>query len=294
MKPSKIINRLLKRIPGVSDYFRYLRDSKPLRSNLIFRENLGFYFNGKPSMENGEFEPFETAITESLFKKFDIFVNIGANTGFYVCKALSQGVPVIAFEPNQLNVNILLRNVEANNFGTEFHLFPIALSNTHGVLPMYGSSTGASLIDGWAGQSNQYLVPISKFDSIAKSLVANKSCFVLIDIEGAELNCLKGASAIIDSNESNVFLVEISVGEHQPKGININPNLIETFNFMFSHGYQAFTADKNLREIEADEVIKVAKTEINTFGTHNFIFTKNISILDEIEFNLKDCSALNK
>lgn len=148
-------------------------------------------------MEKGEFEPQETAIVESLFEAFDVFVNIGANTGYYVCKALRRGVRVVAFEPNQLNVNILLRNVEANKFEADFTLFPIALSDQNGVLPMYGESTGASLIDGWAGQNNRYLVPTSKFDSTAKSLVDNMCCLVLIDIEGAELNCLKGAAALI-------------------------------------------------------------------------------------------------
>ena len=44
---------------------------------------------------------------------------------------------------------------------------------------MYGASTGASLIYGWAGQQNQYLVPISKFDSIAETLVNSKSCLFL-------------------------------------------------------------------------------------------------------------------
>ena len=34
---------------------------------------------------------------------------------------------------------------------------------------------------------------------------------VLIDIEGSELNCLKGADALIKSSENNVFLIEINV-----------------------------------------------------------------------------------
>ena len=64
-------------------------------------------------------------------------------------------------------VNILLRNIEANKFNTDFQLFPIALSNELGVLPMYGASTGASLIKGWAGQMGSSLVPISSFDKTA-------------------------------------------------------------------------------------------------------------------------------
>ena len=102
---------LVERIPGAAGYYRYMRDSKPLTKEVVFREPLGFYFNGDSSMEKGEFEPLETVIVESLLEEFDIFVNIGANTGYYVCKALHRGVPVVAFEPNQLNVNILLNRV---------------------------------------------------------------------------------------------------------------------------------------------------------------------------------------
>ncbi len=281
----KFAKTLIKKIPGATDYYRYLHDSKALNAEVVFREKLGFHFNGSSLMEKGEFEPHETAIVENLFEFFDVFVNIGANTGYYVCKALSRGIPVVAFEPNQLNVNILLKNIEANKFETDFHLFPLALSNKNGVLPMYGASTGASLIYGWAGQQNQYLVPISKFDSIAETLVNSKSCLVLIDIEGSELNCLKGADALIKSSENNVFLIEITVCQHQPSGISINPNLVDTFNLMFSYGYNAFTANKKLRKIEISEVIKVASTKVDTIRAHNFIFTKNVDILKKIIFD---------
>ena len=279
----RFIKPLIQKIPGAADYYRYLRDSKPLRTEVAFREKLGFFFNGDLSMEKGQFEPQETAIFESLLGKFDIFINVGANTGYYVCKALNRAVPVVAFEPNQLNVNILLKNVAANKFKADFQLFPVALSNQHGILPMYGVNTGASLIDGWAGQKHKYLVPISKFDSIAKSSVENKSCLVLIDIEGGELNCLKGAETLLTS-QKNVFLVEITIGEHQPKGININPNLVDTFNFMFTRGYKAFTADASLRKVEMQEVRNVASSEIDTLGTHNFIFTKNEEVINKIVF----------
>ena len=279
----RLFRPLVEKIPGAATYYRYVRDSKSLGLEVEFRDKLGFFFNGNLSMEKGEFEPQETRIIESLFGSFDLFVNIGANTGYYVCKALNLGVPVVAFEPNQLNVNILLRNIEANGFETDFQLFPIALSNQNGVLPMYGASTGASLIDGWAGQKNKYLVAVSKFDSTAKFLVDGKSCLVLIDIEGAELDCLKGAETLLAAPHT-VFLVEICTGAHQPQEINVNPNLVETFDLMFSHGYEAFTADTNLRRIEINEINEIARSGIDTLGINNFIFTRDKDLLGKINF----------
>jgi FkbM family methyltransferase len=156
-------------------------------------------------MEAGIFEASEVKIFDSIVKKFDLLINVGANNGYYVCKALSKGVEVIAFEPDQLNVNKLLRNIDANKFAPSFQLFPIALSDRTGVLPLYGALTGASLIEGWAGQYDKKLVPISTFDKTASSQTVGKNCFIVVDVEGGELNFLKGAKTLLSSNTNNCF-----------------------------------------------------------------------------------------
>lgn len=285
MKIFSVLKPIVEKIPGLAKYYRIIRDSKSLNSEVIYRENLGFFFNGYESMEKGEFDPNETAIIEGLIESFDIFINIGANTGYFVCKSLYKGVPTIAFEPNQYNVKMLLKNVEANKFSTDFHFFPVALSDKDGVLPMYGSYTAASLIDGWMGQKKSNLVPVSTFDMIGTSLIENKSCFVVIDIEGEELNCLKGAHTLLNSDNDIVFLIEVSMGEHFPKDIEINPNLYETFSLMDSYGYKAYTADYKLRKIELSEVSSINLSNKNTLGTPNFLFTKKKEFISKIHFN---------
>ena len=44
---------------------------------------------------------------------------------------------------------------------------------------------------------------------------------------------------------------------------------------MFSHGYEGYTADTNLRRLEINEIQEIAVSGIDTLGTHNFIFTKD-------------------
>lgn len=279
----KYFKPLVEKCPPLADFYRFRRDSRQVSRDVEFRNALGFRFNGHKDMEAGTFEPDETRIIEKLVPLADIFVNIGANTGYYVCRALQKGVPVIAFEPDQLNVKMLLRNVQANNFSASFQLFPVALSDKPGILPLYGASTGASLIAGWAGQGNSTLVPVSVFDQTAAPLVAGKTCFVLIDVEGAELGCLKGAEALLKSSDDNVFLIEISVAEHQPTGTAINKNLFETFELMKRHGYSAYAANDTLREITLAEVSAVASTHQNTLGTHNFLFVKDFNRVSGIQ-----------
>lgn len=269
--------------PNVGNHYRYYRDAKILRSEVLFREKLGCFFNGASAMEDGEFEPDETNIFDKIIGNYDVFVNIGANTGYYVCKALQKEIRTIAFEPNQLNVNILLRNIEANNFDADFQLFPIALSNELGVLPLFGASTGASLVKGWAGQVSNTLVPISSFDSTALPLTEDQKCFVMIDIEGAELGCLKGAISLLTSDTNNDFLIEICVNQNQPDGIIVNPKLVETFEFMYSYGYVGYTVGAKMRKVELSEVKKIASTNVDTLRVYNFIFTKSDEILNELK-----------
>ncbi len=286
MKIFNFFKPLVEKIPLLAECYRFLRDSKSLNSEVIFRKQLGFFFNGSESMENGEFDPNETAIIENLLNSFDIFINIGANTGYFVCKSLKKGVRTIAFEPNQYNVKMLLKNVQANNFSTDFHFFPVALSNKAGVLPMYGAYTAASLIDGWMGQKKRALVPVSTFDKVASSLIKNKSCFVVIDIEGAELDCLKGAHTLLNSENDIVFLIEISVVGHFTKKVNVNPNLYETFSLMDSYGYEAYTANNELRKIELSEISSINVSNKNTLNTPNFLFVKKKETLKKIHFNI--------
>ena len=115
-------------------------------------------------------------------------------------------------------------------------------------------------------------------------LVENQSCFIVIDIEGAELDCLKGAKKLLSSKNENVFFIEISVNDRHLDTIKINPNLLETFSLMQSYGYQAYSADSNLRIIELSEVSNINSTGINTLNTPNFLFVKKKELLNKIKF----------
>lgn len=276
----EILKAVLKKIPGVAQFARNQRVRLKLSKDVTFKKELGFKFNGPALMECGKFEPDETYVFEALIENFDCFVNIGANAGYYVLKALNRNIETIAFEPNELNIKLLLRNINANKFLAQSHIFPLALSDFVGVVPIYGASTGASLVAGWAGQEHHELVPVSTFDLIGKSIVKEKSPFILIDIEGAEFSCLKGARETLLENDKSAFMVEICTTEHQPGEVVINPNLMQTFELFFSYGFLAYTATRSMRRVSLDEVRMVIDTRTDSFGTHNFLFIKNEKLLE--------------
>jgi hypothetical protein len=67
--------------------------------------------------------------------------------------------------------------------------------------------------------------------------------------------------------------MEISSSKHQPKGVDMNPHLAETFSLFFEHDYQAFTANSASVEITPAMVQEVF-TGHRRLDTHNFVFIK--------------------
>jgi FkbM family methyltransferase len=280
MKLIKFLKPLVEKTV-LAKLYRYYRDSKPLRKKIIYRKALGFYFNGfadnSDSMEQGWYEPVRTSIFEKVIRQSDLFINIGANSGYYVCRALKNHIDVLAFEPNLLNIKILLHNVITNNFQAKFQLIPVALTDKIGILQLYGDNTGASLIKNWSGQIQSTLTPVSTFDSMFSTLIKDKKCLVLMDMEGSEYNCLKGAESLLINNKQGLFLVEIHVKADQPIKGDINPRLIDTFEIFFKYGFSAYAIDTELHKIELDDIKMVVETGVDTLRSpsNTFIFISN-------------------
>ena len=169
MKIIQIIKPIVDRFPIIANYYRLKRDMNYLSSNPKYRKNLGFKFNGPKSMINGDFEIEETQLILKILTNVSSVINIGANIGYYCLYALKLNKYVIAFEPNRLNTTVLLKNIESNGWRDRIEIFPVALSDRLGILPLYGASTGASLVKGWAGQGNSEIVPINTLDNILGS-----------------------------------------------------------------------------------------------------------------------------
>lgn len=235
---------------------------------------MGFLFAGNPIMEQGRFEPNEVTLIQSLLPDSDVFVNIGANIGFYVCLALDAGKSAIAVEPNTANLRCLYRNLGANGWLRDVEIYPIALADEIGIEPMFGSGITSSLVPGWAHSSGRVteFVPVSTLDRILGSRLQGKRALFLVDVEGAELRLLKGAKKQLSLLPRPVWIVEISVTEHLPSGTKLNPNMLETFETFFQCGYAARTANIPGRLISMDEIQKVAATGQNTLVTHNILF----------------------
>lgn len=269
-----LVKPLVSRFPRIAAMYRGIRDQLDGMEEPTLTP-WGFKLAGNAAMAQGTFEPTETELVRKLLKDVDILVNVGANVGYYCCHALSMGKSVIAFEPMPRNLRFLCKNLKANGWsGVE--IFPIALSNNIGILEIYGGDTGASLVKGWAGIPESYktTVPCSTMDTVLNTRLAGKRVLVLVDIEGAEKWMLEGASKILGSNPKPIWLVEIATNENQPLGVEINPNFLSTFQLFFQNGYEAFSANSEMRPIMAEDVHLFSKGVLKA-DTYNFLFCES-------------------
>lgn len=266
-------SRLLKRFPRLNAAYHGYRECKHMLRPPV-RNPQGFWFTGNKQMQSGQFEPEETKLVQELLGEVDVLINIGANIGYYCCMALGRKKQVVAFEPLPKNVEFLMKNVALNGLEDSIEIFPMALSSSCGITKFFGGGTGASLIEGWAGQTQEQvtLVPMSTLNNVLGDRMQGKRCLVLVDVEGSELAMLQAASKLLSSSPRPIWFVEISVNEHQPEGTLLNPNLVATFEVLFDAGYHAYTASRDSRRVLLDEVKQVAATGRDTLQTHNFIF----------------------
>lgn len=269
-----MLKKTLKNLLGQSklvDIYRLVRDhmkryAKPVQTQW------GFSFSGNLDMASGGFEPNETQLIRRLLLEVDVFINIGANVGYYCCHALSLGKKIIAFEPLANNLQHLQANIKRNSWSQLAEIFPIALSDASGVSQFWGGDTGASLIKGWAGVAANHvtLVPTNTLDRMLGNSIDGLRSLILVDVEGSELNMLRGALKTLGATVRPIWLVEIVTWQNQPVGTSFNPDFTEIFDIFFTSGYRAYIVGADcLDEITQEHITKIV---IGNASTDNYMY----------------------
>ena len=156
----------------------------------------------------------ETPIIEDLLHELendDCFYDIGANVGFYSCFAnckINNG-NVIAFEPHPSNAGSLERNLEMNGHTAQVH--EIALIDEPGEVMM--SEAGDEIGEGShkvdPSRTVGRVVPANSIDNMVLNEEIPKPTVVKIDVEGAEMEVLKGAMDSFGRKSCRVIYCEV-------------------------------------------------------------------------------------
>ncbi len=255
---------------------RLVEGRTPFGFNMVVRNH-----PANRQMLTGEFEKEESNIIRQNLDKADVFIDVGANIGFYSCMALQNKKHVIAIEPQPKNLKCLYRTIAINDWAdSQLEIYPVGLSDSVGIKTLYGASgPSASFIANWAKYNDKYAqtIPMTMLDILVGERFTDKEVFVKIDVEGFEYSVLCGGKATLSRGSRVRWLVEICLQEFHPSGKN--PNYEATFDLFWSYGYQARTADSRELIVQPSDVRAWFTQGRCDSGTFNYIFSNtNVQI----------------
>ncbi len=155
---------------------------------------------GHREMLTGEFEAEEAQVLAAELEACEVFVDVGANIGYYSCIACQHKKPVIALEPMAYNLRFFYENLRINGWEDQVEILPVGAGGKSGICQIYGaSSTGASLVKGWCGSAGhaRCTIPINTLDHLLADRMRGRKLLVKMDIEGGEYAALQGARQLL-------------------------------------------------------------------------------------------------
>ena len=161
----------------------------------------------------------------------EMFIDVGAYTGIYSLVAASKGLKVISFEPNPYVYHRLVENIELNDKCHLISAYNVAAGPNHGTSKFYTKN--------FMMTSSGSLQENSEYDSIDVPMITLDSCLdsidrrvgsMKIDVEGYELDVLKGASDLLLEHKPNL-IIEILNEKEKRKIID----------YLLCHNYNSYT-----------------------------------------------------
>lgn len=147
----------------------------------------------------GCWEPFETEVVQRVLsqKERPLFVDAGANLGWYSVVAGLLGADVIACEPMPANAALLRRNALANRLGDRVTVRETALGDRAGVARLHLSDTNQGdhrLHVGAAHDASKERASVSVPVCTLMSLLGGRRpAMIKLDTQGSEAAILRGS-----------------------------------------------------------------------------------------------------
>lgn len=164
-----------------------------------------------------EYEPVLTEFIRKVLGPDDVFVDVGANEGYFsilASKLLKSG-KVLAFEPQQRLVSVFRKNIQLND-AENISLFPVALSDCSGQATLHlslSTNTGSSsFYKSWRNPSKKQTVQTDSLDSFFKKLDIHKVRLIKVDCEGGEISVVRGLIQSLSLEIIDMLLVEYHEG----------------------------------------------------------------------------------
>jgi len=150
---------------------------------------------GHSIIVNRSYEPHVTELISTLLKPGDVFMDVGANVGYFTFLAASlvgKAGKVIAFEPNPQNLHLIYSTALDLPPGFNIEIYPFAVSDAAGILKFTTvGSNGGVVTHGIVGSD---IGKEPHYDILVQSVVMDK----------------------VLNDESRIDLIKIDVEAHEP------------------------------------------------------------------------------
>lgn len=220
---------------------------------------------------NKIYEENETNFIKDSINEGDIVIDIGANIGYYTllfARLVGNTGKVYSFEPDPRNCLLLEKNIQINDYNNiVLEKKAISDKTEKSILYVTDDNAGSTMHKGNSTTKNEIDIDAITLDDYFK---ANSIApdFIKIDIEGYELNALKGMKMVLQS--SNKIKIMIEYNPLTKKFFNSDPmdslNFLGELDFKFKDLNSNSQTFLNFRE--------VTKKYQNTAKVTNFICIK--------------------
>lgn len=218
--------------------------------------SLFYYFVGTINSQHVD-EQGIVKLLKRFVKPGDVFFDLGANFGFYSSYVLplcgSSGA-VHAFEANPSLIPHLRRLNDVNSAYGGIRLNAMAVGKESGKhLPFYGSDRiGCSSLypHEWLNRDSVVQVPVITVDDYVRKEGVTRIDVVKLDVEGAELDALKGMKNILSTHPPKLIVCELSLMPQQSATEEVHRDSsaadpLQVAEYLASFGYGLFRIDEN-------------------------------------------------
>ena len=203
------------------------------------------------------FEKAEIDFLKHLLSKGDYFIDIGANIGLFSLVAspmVGDHGCIISFEPASSTFRRLLENCELNGIHN-VSAFQFGLSDQKQELLLNLSSSGHEAWNTFVPTgsdkfSSKESVWVQRLDDfiLEQGIVEDRIALIKLDVEGFELNVLKGADHLLSRENAPVWMIEFT----EENALAAGNCCHEIYKIMVSYGYDWYSYDPSGMKLIAE------------------------------------------
>lgn len=219
-------------------------------------------------IDTGDLERGTRQLIQRFLQPNDVFIDVGANLGLHTLaagRAMNGYGKIIAFEPFEATKQLLEKSIWLNGFSALTQIYQVAVSSYAGDQALFlGLTSGHhslfELDEASALAQQSVSVQTVRLDDV---IPANQQVSLLkIDVEGAELDVLNGAQALMKNNPDIALIVEFGPSHLRRVGHSVE-QWFSTFS-CFGLTYRVINENTGRLEDYSQEQLQ-AVTSVNLF-----------------------------